>query len=387
MSTPLFKDRVKETTGTTGTGALSLGGTSSTFRTFVSGFGDGNRAYYAIVNRAADEWEVGYGTITAGSPDILTRDRILASSNGDAVVDFSTGTKDVWGDGPATIWTHARRSNRETYTQSSHGFSVGNVIRHNGTIWVKAQADSEANSRAQGVVEYVNGNDFTVVFSGYISITAWGLTGGSPYYLDASTAGAITTTAPVFKKPILIALSATEALVDIQTLVNLYKNIAIPSIALWPSGTNGCGPLSQRELSSNKVNVQVLEFDQTSKEYAEVNFIMSDDWNGGSIYAKLVWTAASGSGGVRWGIQARSYADDDALDQAYGTAQEVTDTLLATDDAHITGETTAITPAGSPAGGQMLQIRVYRDPAHGDDTLTADAQLMGIRIKYQITGN
>ena len=56
-------DRVRETTTTTGTGTLDLGGAVSGFKTFVSGIGDGNVTYYAIVHRTAAEFEIGIGTV------------------------------------------------------------------------------------------------------------------------------------------------------------------------------------------------------------------------------------------------------------------------------------------------------------------------------------
>jgi len=90
----VLKDRVKEQTTTTGTGTITLGGSISGFESFAS-VGDGNTTYYAIVNQAADEWEVGIGTYTA-SGTTLSRDTILESSNSDSAVNFSAGTKDVF---------------------------------------------------------------------------------------------------------------------------------------------------------------------------------------------------------------------------------------------------------------------------------------------------
>lgn len=99
---PAVADRIAETTTTTGTGALSLAGALTGFRTFVAGVGGGNVCYYAIVHRTSGEWEVGYGTLTAGVPDTLSRTTVLASSNGNALVNFSTGTKDVFVTAPAS---------------------------------------------------------------------------------------------------------------------------------------------------------------------------------------------------------------------------------------------------------------------------------------------
>ena len=95
----LVADRVKETTTTTGTGSLTLAGAATTFRTFSSAFAVGVQVYYAIVHQSANEWEVGIGTLSGSTT--LTRDRILSSSNSNAAVSFSAGTKDVFATDPA----------------------------------------------------------------------------------------------------------------------------------------------------------------------------------------------------------------------------------------------------------------------------------------------
>ena len=92
----VLDDRVKETSTTTGTGALDLDGAVSGFQTFVAGIADTNTTFYAIVNRSAAEWETGIGTIADASPDTLTRTSVIASSNSDSAVDLSAGTKVVF---------------------------------------------------------------------------------------------------------------------------------------------------------------------------------------------------------------------------------------------------------------------------------------------------
>lgn len=96
----LVADRVKETATTTGTGSLTLAGAATTFRTFSSVFAVGAQVYYAIVHQSADEWEVGIGTLSGAST--LTRDKVLSSSNSNALVSFTSGTKDVFVTEPAT---------------------------------------------------------------------------------------------------------------------------------------------------------------------------------------------------------------------------------------------------------------------------------------------
>lgn len=87
-----FADRVKETSTTLGTGALTLVSVTG-FQTFSSGIGNTNTCHYAIFLESAGEWEVGRGTISAAT---LTRDEVFANSLGTtAFIDFSSGTKDV----------------------------------------------------------------------------------------------------------------------------------------------------------------------------------------------------------------------------------------------------------------------------------------------------
>ena len=98
----VLNDRVKEETTTTGTGTLDLDGAVSGFETFVAGVGTTKQTYYSIVHKSANEWEVGIGTVTDATPDTLSRDTVISSSNGDAKVDFTAGDKDVFCTYPAS---------------------------------------------------------------------------------------------------------------------------------------------------------------------------------------------------------------------------------------------------------------------------------------------
>ena len=87
-------DRVKETTTTTGTGAISLAGAATNFRTFSSVLSNADTTYYAIVDNANFAFEVGLGTY-ASSGNTITRTTVLSSSNSNSAVDFGAGSKDV----------------------------------------------------------------------------------------------------------------------------------------------------------------------------------------------------------------------------------------------------------------------------------------------------
>jgi len=102
----VVKDRVKETTNTTGTGTLTLNGAADGFQSF-SVIGDGNTCYYAIVSGTA--WEVGIGTYTA-SGTTLSRDTVLESSNSGSLLTL-TGTSDVFVTYPAEKSGHKDATN------------------------------------------------------------------------------------------------------------------------------------------------------------------------------------------------------------------------------------------------------------------------------------
>jgi hypothetical protein len=79
----ILKDRVKETSSSSGTGSITLGGAFPGYQTFNAAIANGSTVYYTIHNLTAgddDEWEVGLGTFT--SPATLARTTVLSSSAG-----------------------------------------------------------------------------------------------------------------------------------------------------------------------------------------------------------------------------------------------------------------------------------------------------------------
>ena len=117
-----LNDRVKETSTTTGTGTFDLAGAETGFESFVSGVGNGNQTYYAISNVGTNEFEVGIGTVTDAATDTLSRDTIISSSNSDALVNFSAGTKTVFCTLPASR------------TPSAGMTATTFVVTHNSTL-------------------------------------------------------------------------------------------------------------------------------------------------------------------------------------------------------------------------------------------------------------
>ena len=138
----VVKDRVKETTTTTGTGTATLAGVSTGFQSFAA-IGNSNSTYYTIAAQTGTEWEVGIGTYTS-SGTTLSRTTVLSSSNSGSLVNFSAGTKDVFVSYPAELAAFANGdgvvvenyttlTGTYTMTTGKNGMSVGPITISSGS--------------------------------------------------------------------------------------------------------------------------------------------------------------------------------------------------------------------------------------------------------------
>lgn len=189
----VVKDRVRETTTTTGTGTISLGGAVSGYQAF-STIGDGNTTYYTIVG--GTQWEVGVGTY-ASSGNTLARTTLISSSTGSAI-DFAAGSKDVFigqpadkivtneigtlavahgGTGqtsfPAAGLVVSTGSTWDTSKTAPTGALVGTTDTQsltNKTITAIANFETKTTTSANAI-NLANGNYFTHTLSGNTSLT------------------------------------------------------------------------------------------------------------------------------------------------------------------------------------------------------------------------
>lgn len=103
----VWKDRVKETSTTTGTGTYTLAGAVAGHQGF-SAIGDGNTCYYCATD--GTNWEVGLGTYTSAGTT-LARTSVIASSNSGSAVNWSAGTRTVFVTAPAAWVNPPPRAN------------------------------------------------------------------------------------------------------------------------------------------------------------------------------------------------------------------------------------------------------------------------------------
>ena len=168
-------------------------------------------------------------------------------------------------------------------------------------------------------------------------------------------------------------------------LVMGVQDMWVPAAAMRPTTTAGCAAIADLETTATRPDIQTLDFDSSTQEYAQFSVAMPKSWNAGVVTAQFYWTHATAvATDVIWAIQGVCASDNDTIDVAYGTAVTVTDTFHnAAEDLAITAATGDVTLAGTPAAGDLAFFQVYRDAdAAGDDTNSTDAKLIGVKINY-----
>jgi hypothetical protein len=226
----IVADRVKETTTVTGTGPATLAGAASGYRSFASQLSIGDTCAYVIVNSNASEWETGIGTYSA--VNTLTRTTIQASTNANAAVVFTAGTKDVFmaptantilsdvtsTDGSVTINQTGTISDLSVAVSASTlsvlvvvrnttgaTLTKGTIVYINGSTGqlstvAKAIANSDATSaQTLGMIsaDLANNSNGYVTIIGLISnINTSAYVDGDQLYLSGTTAGTFTKVKP-----------------------------------------------------------------------------------------------------------------------------------------------------------------------------------------------
>ncbi len=261
----VINDRVKETTTTTGTGTVTLGGAVSGFETFSAGIGNSNTTYYCIVLNA--EFEVGLGTLSSDS-STLARTTVISSSNSDSAVNFSAGTKFVFCCLPASKTTKLDASNTLTLPGKliMPDVTSGKILVADGTSYEEVALSGDATIASSGALTIAN----DAVEQAMIADDAVGA--------DQLAASAVVT-ASIVDDNVTQAKIADDAVGADQLAANAVVNASVASDAAIVD--TKLATIS----TANKVDIGALDIDGASDigaALADADLIIVDDGAGGT---------------------------------------------------------------------------------------------------------
>jgi hypothetical protein len=313
-----FSDIACETTTTAGTGTVDLAGALT--GGYLGFLAAGIESGDTVPYHIKDgsQLETGIGTFTDATPDTLSRTAFLSTDGSGAELTLSGGTATVC-IGPTTqIWTGG----------ASWAMSIGT----SGTF-------------TTGTIELgSNGTDTT---------------------LARAAAGDVTIEGDAVKR------SGTET-------------IWIPANAISPvTDTYGQCTYSVPAVFGGVDNALAsCLYNDGAYDIGAFTIRMPKNWDEGNLVYQVYWGTSATSGDVAWKLNCYSYGENEAL-TAYSSTQEIDDTAMGTANRlAITAASSAFACQGTPAAGDILQFRFYRDYADAGDTLAADARLWGVLITY-----
>lgn len=145
---------------------------------------------------------------------------------------------------------------------------------------------------------------------------------------------------------------------------------------LWDTPTSD--PAVAACVTGTNTQKGYADFANTNSLSIQTTIALPSDFTG-AIDARFKWLTTATTGSVVWQIALICVADAETDDPAFNTASTVTDAAKGTtnqlNDAAITGVT-----ATGCAAGELMHVKVFRDPAHASDDLAATARLVGVEL-------
>ena len=366
----VLKNRVKETTTTTGTGAYALGGASATFDQFQDYMSNGDTTYYSIAHTAAgtDEWEVGIGTWNTGNT--LSRTTVLAGSNGTSAVNFSSGTKDIFITYPA---------GKAVFQDSSGNVTLSGNLTVNGTTTTVNSttvtiddpiftiggdsAPGSDDNKDRGIeFRYHNGSAAKVGFFGFDDSA-----GKFTFIPDATNSSEVFsgTAGTIVADLEGDVTGAVTGNADTATALATARTIALSGDVTGSVSFDGSGNVDITSTIADDShahvisNVDGLQTALDGKAAGSVTLTAGDGLTGGGdLTSGRSFTVGAGTG-------VTVNANDVAIGQAVGTGDSVTFASVTVDDITINGSTI------SDAGAFTLDVG-------GNITLDADGSIIAL---------
>ena len=180
----------------------------------------------------------------------------------------------------------------------------------------------------------------------------------------------------------------TNKTLDVEGTGNILTTvsyIALPAAAcqsttatlLWDTPTTN--PAVAACITGTNTQKGVADFaDGASALSMQITFPLPRDWTG-AVDVRLKWLTSAITGSVVWQIATACVADAETDDPAFNAASTLTDAAKATANQTNDADITGVTMTGC-AAGELLHLKVLRDPPHASDTLAATARLIGVEL-------
>jgi len=350
----VVKDRVKETSTTTGTGTFTLLGASSGFQSFAV-IGDGSVTYYTIVDQQSGDWEVGVGTYTS-SGTTLSRDTVLESSNAGSLVNFSAGLKDVFVTYPAerSVYLDTAGSAVTLLDIGTAGIGTANISTANitaGTVSTTPSSNTDIANKAYVDSIAVQSVHYHAPVKYEVPDTTGNL--NATYNNGSSGVGATLTNAGT-----LVAFTPDGIVASVNDRILIYNQTNAAQNGVYTVTTVGSGSVAW--VLTRATDADTYDpISPTALGGGDAFFVTSGNTGAGETYV------CNNTGTITFGTTAITFVQVSAT-QVYSAGTGLT----------LTGTQFSITPVGTASTyGSASQVPVFTTNASGQVSSVTDTAI------------
>jgi len=388
----VLNDRVKESTTTTGTGTVTLGGAVQGFETFAAGIGNSNTTYYCI--QLGSEFEVGLGTLASDS-STLARTTIISSSNSDSAVNFSAGTKFVFCTMPASKSLVLDASNNITLPAKliMPDVTSGKILVGDGTSYEEVAVSGDVTIASSGAITIANNAVETAM------INADAVTGAkiaddainSEHYTDGSI-----DTAHIADSQITNAKMADNAIDTAEIAASAVETAKINDAAVTTAKITD-GNVTTAKIAADAVTQAKIADDAVGADQLGANAVVNASIASSAAIADSKLATISTAGKVSIDAleidgaseMGAALADADLLivdDGAGGTEKSMLASRIPTYVfSKVSGDATVASNGALTIAAQAVENSMLADDAVGADELAANAVVTASIVDDNVT--